>query len=70
MNASLAMKFFEDYSVTQLQFRKKLVHETIHNRLDVDGALTRSLTVEMEEEKSFHKFNTCLLEVKNVQVCV
>ena len=31
----------------------------IYNGLDVDGALTRSLTVEMEEEKKYHKLVTC-----------
>ena len=59
VNAFLAYRYYSGYSGTQLEFRKRLAHDMIYNGLDVDGALTRSLTVEMEEEKKYHKLVTC-----------
>ena len=58
VNAFLAMRFFGGFEGTQLEFRKQLAQDLIYNGLDVDGALTRSLTVKpMEYTK--HKFVTC-----------
>ena len=38
--------FFGGCKGTQLEFRKKLACKLVHNTLDVDGAITRSLNTE------------------------
>jgi len=58
VNAFLAMKFFGGWKGTQLEFRKKLAYELIHNALDVDGAITRSLVSERPAENLHHSYIT------------
>ena len=43
-----------DCRVHSWNFGKKLLHDLIFNSIDVDGATTRSLTVEMEGPKLHH----------------
>ena len=58
VNAFLAMKFFGGYKGTKLEFRKKLAYELIHNALDVDGVITRSLVSERPAENLHHSYIT------------
>ena len=50
------MKFFGGWKGTQLEFRKKLAYELIHNALDVDGAITRSLVNVRPTDNAHHAY--------------
>ena len=56
VNAFLMMKFFGGWKGTQLEFRKKLAYELIHNALDVDGAITRSLVSVRPANNAHHAY--------------
>ena len=58
VNAFLAMRYFGGLTCTQLEFRRKLAHEMVHNPYDVDGAKTRSLTVIQKPPKEDHRLIT------------
>ena len=58
VNAYLAMKYFGELSCTQLEFRRRLAHDLVFNGEDVDGALTRSLTVPIETKDLEHNLIT------------
>ena len=59
VNAFLEMRFFGGYSSTQLDSRERW--HTRWSTMDwmSMGALTRSLTVEIEWEEKYHKLVTC-----------
>ena len=58
VNAYLAMRYFGELSCTQLEFWYFFSLELIFNLLDVDGAKTWSLTVEMEGPMLYHGLTT------------
>ena len=58
VNAYLAMKYFGELSYTQLEFWRRLANDLIFNEEDVNGALTRSLTVPIETKGLEHNLIT------------
>ena len=56
VNTFLAMKYIGGWKGAQLEFRKKLAYELVHNTLDVDGAITRSLNTERVAENLHHSY--------------
>ena len=56
VNAFLAMHFFSGWKGTLLEFWNKLAYKLVHNILDVDGAITRSLNTERVAENLHHSY--------------
>ena len=48
------MKCDGGWKGTKLEFGNKLVYELVHNSLDMDGAITRSLNAERGNENLHH----------------